>query len=98
MGMLWIDGARGVKVPVRLLRRANRGYETIQVILKTPVGCGRQTIRSSLQDFIRIGVVERIRRWLTIGEFFAPQNARGTLEIAHSTRFLTLLERKGNRD
>ncbi len=66
-----IDGARRIKVAIRLLRLADDLDQVVAVIFELGVGMDAQRVSCAFEHFIYVGVVERIRRILMIFEWLS---------------------------
>src|SRR5262245_51241942 len=96
MRALRIDGASSVKITIRFLSGGNLRDKLIQILAHLWIGLNRQSIRRTFKYFVRIGVVERVRRRPLVRELFAAQRLGRTVEVVHPPGFLALLESERN--
>src|SRR5215470_12879309 len=88
--------ARGVKVAVRLLGRADLRNQSVEISLQLGVGMNTERIRGAFEHFVRIGVVEGVAGRALVLERLASERRGGALEIIDALRLFALLEGKGN--
>ena len=93
VGMPGIDGAGGVKVSVRFLRRGDDGYELVDLCPKLRVVHGRQRGAGPFDDLVDVGVIERI-----LGAEGPLHHMGGLEEIVHASRGVALFEGDGDGD
>ncbi len=60
MWFLRVNGARSVKISIRLLCRGDLIYHAVNITLELRVRLNVQRISGALNDFVDIGVVEGI--------------------------------------
>src|ERR1017187_1808736 len=94
--MQGIDGAGGVEVAVRLLRRGDLLDQSIDVGVELGIWMNAEGVGGALDHFVDVSVVEGIRRIFVVVERLARKRLGGADEIIDASGLLIFL--KGERD
>ena len=70
-----IDGAGGVEVAVRLLRRGDLRDQAVDVGFELGIGLHAERVGGALDDLVEVGVVERIARRRLVRRRSSPRSA-----------------------
>ncbi len=93
MRLLHFCGPKSIEITIFLLRISNDGDKRIQVFFQFWIFRNLQSIRSTLDDFIEIGVIKCV-----LGEFIRFFLTRSYQEIINAARLAALIQCIGNSD
>ena len=98
MRFLRVDRSRGVDVAVRLLRGGDLRNQAVDIGVQLRIGIDVQRVRRAFNDFVQVGVVERVARRARVFELLTAERLGRALEVIDALGALALLKRRRDRD